>query len=79
MVEPLAAGYLHHRIGSSKRATMHSFQSLGQNAALIATGMGFGYFSSKWDVFGGYGFVGFMYLAFAAPFYDNKYDKISPS
>ncbi|WP_257985191.1 MFS transporter [Bacillus sp. T33-2] len=29
MIEPLATGYLHHRIDSSMRATIDSFQSLG--------------------------------------------------
>jgi MFS family permease len=72
MVEPLAAGYLHHRIDSKMRATMGSFQSLGENAVLIITGLGFGYFSSKYDVFGGYGFIGivcgvfFIYFTFAS-------------
>lgn len=72
MIEPLAAGYLHHRIDSSMRATMGSFQSLGENAVLILTGLGFGYFSSKYDVFGGYGFIGiicsvfFIYFIFAS-------------
>ncbi|MFD1775373.1 MFS transporter [Paenibacillus rhizophilus] len=68
VIEPLAAGYLHHRIDSSMRATMDSFQSLGLNAALIAIGLGFGYFSSRWDVFGGYGFVGLLCLAFCVYF-----------
>ena len=72
MIEPLAAGYLHHRIDSSMRATMGSFQSLGENAILIVTGLGFGFFSSKYDVFGGYGFIGmvcsvfFVYFTFAS-------------
>jgi MFS family permease len=72
MIEPLAAGFLHHRIDSSMRATMGSFQSLGENAILILTGMGFGYFSSQFDIFGGYGFIGgacglfFIYFTFAS-------------
>ncbi|NJJ41710.1 MFS transporter [Paenibacillus apii] len=68
LIEPLAAGYLHHRIGSSMRATLDSFQSLGLNAALIAAGLGFGYFSSRWDVFGGYGFIGMLCLVFGVYF-----------
>ncbi|MFD0959719.1 MFS transporter [Paenibacillus chungangensis] len=59
MIEPLATGYLHHRIGSSSmRATIDSFQSLALNAAMAATGLGFGYFSSLLDIFGGFGFLG---------------------
>ncbi|WP_436756390.1 hypothetical protein, partial [Streptomyces sp. URMC 124] len=50
-------GYLQHRADSRMRATMGSFQSLGEKAVLIAIGLGFGYFSSKFDVFGGYGFI----------------------
>lgn len=57
VIEPLAAGYLHHRIDSSMRATMGSFQSFGENVLLTVTGLGFGYFSSKLDIFGGFGFL----------------------
>ncbi|MBW7477312.1 MFS transporter [Paenibacillus oenotherae] len=72
VIEPLAAGYLNHRIDSSMRATMGSFQSLGENAVLVLAGLGFGYFSSRFDVFGGFGFVAilcsafFVYFAFAS-------------
>ncbi|KIL35079.1 MFS transporter [Cohnella kolymensis] len=57
IVEPVAAGYLHHRIDSSMRATIDSFQLLGENMLMIITGLGFGYFSSQYDIFGGYGFL----------------------
>lgn len=60
VVEPITTGYLHHRIDSSMRATIDSFQSLGLNVVLIITGLGFGYFSTKLDVFGGFGFVAFI-------------------
>lgn len=72
IIEPLADGYLHRRIDSSMRATMGSFQSLGENAVLMLTGLGFGYFSSRFDVFGGYGFIAllcsvfFVYFALAS-------------
>jgi MFS family permease len=72
MIEPLAAGYLHHRMDSSMRATIGSFQSLGENAALSVTGVGFGYFSAKMDIFGGFGFVAvvcwvfLIYFSFAS-------------
>ncbi|ANE46957.1 MFS transporter [Paenibacillus swuensis] len=62
VMEPLASGYLHHRIDSSKRATMDSFQSLGENVMSIVAGLGFGYYATKYDVFGGYGFVAFLCL-----------------
>jgi hypothetical protein len=60
IIEPITTGYLHHRTFSSMRATIDSFQSLGLNAVLIITGLGFGYFSSKYDIFGGFGFVAFI-------------------
>jgi MFS family permease len=60
VIDPLATGYLHHRIDSSMRATMDSFQSLGVNAVTMITGMGFGYFSSKFEIFGGYGFIAIL-------------------
>ncbi|UKS29196.1 MFS transporter [Paenibacillus sp. HWE-109] len=60
IIEPLAAGYLHHRIESTMRATTDSFQSLGENAIHILAGLGFGYFSTQYDVFGGYGFIAIL-------------------
>ncbi|MDF2670082.1 MAG: transporter [Paenibacillus sp.] len=68
IIEPLAAGYLHHRMDSTMRATMGSFQSLGENAVLILTGVGFGYFSFKFDVFGGYGFIALICIVFCVYF-----------
>lgn len=72
VIEPLVAGYLHHRADSAMRATIGSFQSLGEHAAVSLIGLGFGYFSASFDIFGGYGFVGVVcgvyvvYLAFAS-------------
>ncbi|MDF2958556.1 MAG: transporter [Paenibacillus sp.] len=64
VMEPLATGYLHHRIDSSMRATIDSFQSLGGNLVHTLAGLGFGYFSSRYDVFGGYGFIALLCYAF---------------
>lgn len=64
IVEPLTAGYLHHRIDSPMRATLDSFQSLGHNAALTAAGLGFGYYSARSDIWGGYGFIAAICGAF---------------
>ncbi|KQX64884.1 MFS transporter [Paenibacillus sp. Root444D2] len=64
VMEPIASGYLHHRINSSMRATIDSFQSLGENLVHTLTGLGFGYFASKYDVFGGYGFIALLCYAF---------------
>ena len=60
IIDPIATGYLHQRIDSSMRATIDSFQSLGLRAVLIIVGLGFGFFSSKLDIFGGYGFISFI-------------------
>jgi MFS family permease len=60
IIEPIATGYLHHRIDSSMRATIDSFQSLGLRAVLIIVGLGFGFFSTRVDIFGGYGFISFI-------------------
>ncbi|MCD9024730.1 MFS transporter [Cohnella silvisoli] len=64
VIEPITTGYLHHRIDSSMRATMDSFQSLGENAVLMIIGLGFGFFSSRFDIFGGYGFIAFICSVF---------------
>jgi hypothetical protein len=64
VMEPIAAGYLHHRIDSSMRATIDSFRSLGENVLSTIVGLGFGYFSTQYDVFGGYGFIALVCYAF---------------
>lgn len=64
ILEPLTAGYLHHRIDSSMRATIDSFQSLGLRATVIIMGLGFGFVSSRLDIFGGYGFISFICIMF---------------
>ncbi|MGZ7444125.1 MFS transporter [Paenibacillus sp. TH7-28] len=68
VMEPLASGYLHHRIDSGKRATMDSFQSLGEKLVTILAGLGFGYLSVRYDVFGGYGFMAVMCSVFLIGF-----------
>jgi len=60
VVDPIAAGYLHHRIDSPMRATLDSFRSLGENGVHIAAGLGFGWFAARFDVFGGYGFIALL-------------------
>jgi hypothetical protein len=65
IIEPIATGYLHHRIESSTmRATIDSFQSLGLNAVIMFVGLGFGFFSSRFDIFGGYGFIAIICSVF---------------
>jgi len=64
ILEPAAAGYLHHRIDSSMRATIDSFQSLGLRAITAIAGLGFGFFSSRYDIYGGYGFTAVICFAF---------------
>lgn len=63
VMQPLASGYLHHRIDSNMRATIDSFQSLGENVLSTFAGLGFGYFAARYDVFGGYGFIGLLCFA----------------
>ncbi len=57
VIDPIIMGYLHHRIDSSMRATIESFQSLGLRAAIIVLGMGFGYISTHYSIFKGYGYL----------------------
>jgi predicted MFS family arabinose efflux permease len=76
IMEPLVSGYMHHRMDSSMRATIDSFQSLGLNAVLILTGLGFGYFSSKFDVFGGFGFIALICGGFFLYFFFTSKDAI---
>ncbi|KHE70830.1 MFS transporter [Halobacillus sp. BBL2006] len=57
LVEPVVAGYLHHRISSEQRATVESFWSLGGNVTLVIVGLGFGYVSASFELLGGFGWV----------------------
>ena len=50
--------------GSSVRATLDSFQSLGLKGATILTGFGFGFVSSRFDVFGGAAFLAVICFGF---------------
>ncbi|MGQ7886441.1 MFS transporter [Paenibacillus sp. WC2504] len=63
VMQPLASGYLHYRIDSNMRATIDSFQSLGENVLSTFAGLGFGYFAARYDVFGGYGFIALLCFA----------------
>jgi hypothetical protein len=69
IIEPITTGYLHHRIDSNIRATLDSFQSLGSNLVLIIMSVGFGFFSARLDIFGGYGFIGFICGGFFVYFF----------
>ncbi len=65
ITDPLISGYLHHKINDNDmRATIESFQSLGLKGFVALTGMGFGYISRHFDIFGGYGFTGIVCLVF---------------
>jgi len=67
ITETLATGYLHHRIDSRMRATLGSFQSLGEHVTLSLVGIGFGMFAERTDIFGGFGFLSLvcgLYLIF---------------
>lgn len=76
IIEPITTGYLHHWIDSSMRATIDSFQSLGLRATIIIAGLGFGFFSSRFDIFGGYGFISFICGVFLVYFLISSKDVI---
>lgn len=69
ITEPVVAGYVQHRAPSGMRATIGSFQSFGENAAMVLVGLGFGYFSMKHDIYGGFGTLAALCAAFLAWFY----------
>jgi MFS family permease len=74
IIEPIVTGYLHKQIDSTMRATIDSFQSLGLMLLIGIIGVGFGYISSNFDIFSGYGFSGlicFIYFVYYL-FISNK-------
>jgi len=66
LVDPLVSGYLHHRADSAMRATLDSFRSLALRAAVTMVGLGFGYFSDRFEIFGGFAFLAAVCVLFLA-------------
>lgn len=67
IIEPLVSGYLHHKVDSSCRATIESFQSLAFRAATMVIGLIFGKISTVFSIFKGFRFIGvisFIYLIY---------------
>ncbi|MFT4414315.1 MFS transporter [Fredinandcohnia humi] len=58
VVEPVTVGYVHHRVSSSIRATVDSFQSLLERTISLFIGLGFGYIATKLSVVVGFAFLG---------------------
>lgn len=81
MVEPLVMGYLHHRTESHYRATVESFQSLVERLVIIAVGLLFGFFSTRFSLFWGFRFLGLLtavyliYFTAASDRYIEERDK----
>lgn len=69
VVEPVVAGYLHHRGSSDIRATIESFQSLIEKGITFIVGVGFGVISTHTSIVVGFGFLGavmcLLFLLFA--------------
>lgn len=55
ILDPLVAGYLHHHTDSDIRATAESFSSLGLRLLSMLTGLAFGFVSSRFSLFAGFG------------------------
>lgn len=60
----LVSGYLHHRIDSSCRATVESFQSLVYRGFTIIVGLAFGFLSTNYSIFHGFRFLEFFSLSY---------------
>lgn len=65
LVEPLFTGYLHHQIDSDSRATIESFTSLISTPISITIGLGFGWITTRFNIFGGIRFLGLLALGYA--------------
>lgn len=67
IIEPLVSGYLHHRVESSYRATIESFQSLALRVFTMGVGLIFGKVATEFSIFKGFRFIGilcFTYLIY---------------
>ncbi len=67
IIEPLVFGYLHHKVESSYRATIESFQSLVLRAATMSIGLVFGKIATEFSILKGFRLIGvlsFIYLIY---------------
>ncbi len=64
ITEPLIMGYVHHHTESHIRATVESFYSLGLRVITILAGLIFGYISTEFSIFPGFGALGLLCLAY---------------
>ncbi|WP_167578680.1 MFS transporter [Jeotgalibacillus proteolyticus] len=71
ITEPIVLGALHEKADDKMRATLESFHSLAYHSVLIAAGLGFGYFATRYTVPLGFLFLGILCLA--ATFKSKKY------
>jgi predicted MFS family arabinose efflux permease len=67
-IEPIAAGYLHHRADPAARATIESTEKMIQRVFTIGIGLAFGYLSTRFSIFTGFWLLG-LTAAFASVVY----------
>ncbi|WP_066496615.1 MFS transporter [Abyssisolibacter fermentans] len=72
IIQPLVSGYLHHRIESSYRATIESFQSLALRVMTMTVGLVFGKIASKFSIFEGFRFIGVVSIVYLVYYAVNK-------
>ncbi|MCL2422110.1 MAG: MFS transporter [Defluviitaleaceae bacterium] len=60
LIEPVAAGYLHHRADPAARATIESVENMIHFVFIIALGLVFGYLSTQYSIFTGFWVLGFV-------------------
>ena len=81
LVEPIVAGFIHHRIQSDVRATMDSFLSFAMRIVIIPIGLGFGYLATAKSVRVGFGYLAivlFVYsLVYLVMYVQNTKQKFS--
>ena len=59
-IEPIAAGYLHHRADSAARATIESAEAMIKRVFTIGVGLAFGYLSTRSSIFAGFWMLGLV-------------------
>jgi len=65
LIDPIAAGYLHHRADPTARATIESIEVMIHRVFTIGIGLIFGYFSTQFSIFAGFWMLGIV-AAFAS-------------
>ena len=75
LMNPVAEGYLHRRADPTARATIESMESMMERIFVIGIGLLFGFLSTEFSIFIGFGFLGYFAVFVCVIFSFKNYRK----